>query len=131
MRNMKKDLAKAYVALGIVSFFWGTTYVAARMGVRHVPGLFVSGLRQFLAGSLLTGFFLLKGYRLPSQTVFTKLVIQGIILLCVANSLLTWSLQYISGGLAAIITGLVPLFITVFSIFMVKNTRLTRWMITG
>ena len=40
---MKKELHKAYFALGLVSFFWGTTYIASRIGAQHMPGLFVSG----------------------------------------------------------------------------------------
>lgn len=59
---MKKELHKAYIALGLVSFFWGTTYIAARIGVQHVPGLFVSGIRQFLSGLILVSFFLIKGH---------------------------------------------------------------------
>ncbi len=42
---MKRDLQKAYIALGLVSFFWGTTYVAARVGAQEVPGLFMAGVR--------------------------------------------------------------------------------------
>ena len=55
---MKKELHKAYFALGLVSFFWGTTYIASRIGAQHMPGLFVSGLRQFLSGIILVSYFL-------------------------------------------------------------------------
>src|SRR5882672_8336184 len=109
---MKKELNKAYIALGLVSFFWGTTYIAARIGAQHMPGLFVSGIRQFLSGSILVGFFLLKGRQLPAWEVLKRISVQSIFLLCIANGLLTWSVEYISGGLAAIIAALVPLFIT-------------------
>ena len=60
-----------------------------------------------------------------------KISIQGIFLLCFANGLLTWSLEYISSGLAAIIAALVPLFVTVFSIWLSKCTKITRLMIFG
>jgi len=131
MGNMKKELSRAYLALGIVSFFWGTTYIAARIGVRHVPGFYFSGLRQLIAGSLLVGFFLLRGYRFPNLSTLLKIGIQGVLLLCLSNGLLTWSLQYISSGLAAIISGLVPLFITLFSILMLRRVRFTWLMIAG
>src|SRR3954462_7414883 len=115
---MKKDLHKAYIALGIVSFFWGTTYIAARIGAQHMPGFFVAGLRQFLSGSILVGFFLIKGYSIPGWAVLRRISVQGIFLLCIANGLLTWSVEYISGGLAAIIAALVPLFIALFSVWL-------------
>ncbi len=128
---MKKELQKAYIALGLVSFFWGTTYIAARVGVQHVPGLFISGIRQFLSGSILVAFFLIRGYQLPSWNVLKRISVQSVFLLCIANGLLTWSVEYISGGLAAIIAALVPLFIALFTVWLSKCARITRWMMVG
>jgi len=128
---MKKELGRAYIALAIVSFFWGTTYLASRVGAQHMPGLFVAGMRQFIAGFILVSYFLVKGYQFPDWKVLKKISIQGILLLCIANGLLTWSLQYISSGLAAIIAGLVPLFIALFSILLLRYIKFTRWMGLG
>jgi drug/metabolite transporter (DMT)-like permease len=131
MTNMKKELHKAYIALGLVSFFWGTTYIAARIGVQHMPGLFISGIRQFLSGLILVSFFLIKGHQLPGWNVMKKISVQSIFLLCIANGLLTWSVEYISGGLAAIIAALVPLFIALFTVWLSKCAKITRWMLVG
>ena len=128
---MKKELQKGYIALAVVSFFWGTTYIASRIGVEHMPGIFLSGVRQFSSGCILVGFFLLKGYKLPAWNELKRISLQGILLLCIANGSLTWSLQYISSGLAAIIAALVPLFIALFSISLSKCARISRWMIVG
>ena len=128
---MKKELSKAYIALGLVSFFWGTTYIAARIGTQHMPGLFVAGIRQLLSGLILVGFFLLKGYQLPQWKVLKRISTQGIFLICISNGLLTWSLEYITGGLAAIIAALVPLFIVMFTVWLSKCAKITRWMIVG
>ena len=128
---MKNEIRKAYAALAIVSFFWGTTYVAARVGAQEMPGLFIAGVRQFISGFILVGFFLLRGYRLPGREELRRISIQGILLLAIANGLLTWAMQYISGGLAAIIVALVPIFIALFSIMLNRYARLTRWMMLG
>ena len=128
---MKKELQKGYTALIVVSFFWGTTYIASRIGAQHMPGLFVSGVRQFTSGLIMVSFFLLKGFQLPTKSDLKKISLQGIFLLCIANGLLTWSLEYISSGLAAIISALVPLFIALFSIMISKCAKVTRWMIAG
>ncbi len=122
---------KAYIALGLVSFFWGTTYIAARISVEHMPGLFVSGLRQLFSGLILVGFFLVKGYRIPGWEILKRISIQSVFLLCIANGLLTWSVEYISGGLAAIIAALVPLFIALFTVWLSKCAKITRWMLIG
>ncbi|MGB8190424.1 MAG: EamA family transporter [Chitinophagaceae bacterium] len=126
-----KDSSKAYIALGLVSILWGSTYIAAKVGAQHMPGLFLSGVRQFTSGLILVGFFFAKGCRLPDAGSLKHISIQGILLLCVANGLLTWSLEYISGGLAAIIAALIPLFIALFSILLLKYAKFTRWMIAG
>lgn len=128
---MKKELHKAYIALGLVSFFWGTTYIASRIGAQHIPGLFVSGIRQFISGFILVSYFLVRGYQLPGWKVMKKISIQSIFMLCIANGLLTWSLEYISGGLAAIIAALVPLFIALFTVWLSKCAKISRWMIIG
>lgn len=128
---MKKELHKAYIALGIVSFFWGTTYIAARVGAQEMPGLFISGLRQFISGAILVSYFLLKGYRIPNKEILKKISVQSIFLLCIANGLLTWSVEYISGGLAAIIAALVPLFIALFTVWLSKCAKISRLMIIG
>ena len=128
---MKKELHKAYIALGLVSFFWGTTYVASKIGTQHMPGLFVSGLRQFMSGSILVAYFLIRGYKIPGWALLKKISVQSIFMLCLANGLLTWSLEYISGGLAAVIAALVPLFIALFTVWLSKCTRITRLMVVG
>src|SRR5215213_4855115 len=60
-----------------------------------------------------------------------RITIQGFFLLCIANGLLNWSLEYITGGLAAIIAALVPLFISLFSIWLLKYVKFTGWMVAG
>jgi drug/metabolite transporter (DMT)-like permease len=128
---MTKEIQKGYLALSVVSFFWGTTYIASRIGAQHMPGLFVSGVRQFSSGFIMVTFFLLKSYRLPTWPDLRKISLQGILLLCVANGLLTWSLEYISSGLAAIIAALVPLFVALFSTWLSKCAKVSRSMIVG
>ena len=128
---MKKDLGKAYIALGLVSFLWGTTFIAMRVGVQEMPGLFLSGLRQFSSGLIMVSFFIAKGYKLPNLESMKRISIQGFLLLCVANGLASWSVEYISGGLAAIIAALMPLFMSLFSIWMLKSGKVTRWMFAG
>jgi drug/metabolite transporter (DMT)-like permease len=131
IKKMAKDIRKAYIALALVSFFWGTTYVATRIGVQEVPGLFVAGIRQLLSGLILVSFFLARGYKLPEWKEIKRISVQGIFLLCIANGLLTWAMEYISGGLAAIIVALVPIFIALFTIMLSRCAKITRWMIVG
>jgi hypothetical protein len=46
----KGTRAKAIFALALVCFFWGTTWIASKEGVRHMPPLQMAGLRQLFGG---------------------------------------------------------------------------------
>lgn len=128
---MKKSNTNAYMALVVVSIIWGTTYLASRIGVRHMHGLMLAGLRQTMAGMLLTAFFLLKGYKLPDKMVLSRLFVIGVVMLCFSNGLLTWAMQYIPSGLGAIIAATVPIWITIFSYFLVQRNRFSVLLIAG
>lgn len=128
---MRKSNTNAYIALAIVSIFWGTTYLASSVGVRHMHGVMLAGIRQATAGFLITGFFLLKGYKLPGKIVLSKLFVIGTLMLCGGNGLLTWALRYIPSGLGAIIAATIPIWITITSYFLVQRTRLSLQLIIG
>lgn len=117
--------------MAIVSFFWGTTYLAAKISAQHMPGLFVAGVRQVIAGAILVGYFKSAGYRWPDKKSWATITVQAILLLCISQGLLTWALEYIDSGLAAIIAGLVPLFVALFSIVLLRFARFTPLMILG
>ncbi|MEO8763507.1 MAG: EamA family transporter [Ginsengibacter sp.] len=128
---MKKEIRQGYVALGIVSVFWGTSYVASKIGSTYMPPVFLAGIRQFLTGSIISTFFLLKRQPLPTRNSFKKIFFQAILLLFLGNGLITWSLKFINSGLAAIISALVPLFVALFSILIRKPWKISRWMLLG
>ena len=43
----------SWVALGVVYLVWGSTYLAIRVGVGHLPPLLFAGTRYVIAGALL------------------------------------------------------------------------------
>src|SRR5882672_1981938 len=106
---MKKQLFQAYLALAIVSIFWGTTYLAMRVGVQYANGFAMAGLRQATAGLLLAGFFILRGYKLPDWRTLGKLCVIGLFMFMGSNGLMGIAVQHIPSGLAAIIGATVPI----------------------
>lgn len=118
----------AYFALAATSLIWGTTWVASRIGVQYVPGLELSYIRQFIAGSVLLAFFFIKGEKLPTWPQFRWLFILSIFMFVLANGLSTWSVKYISSGLASLISALYPLCVVIIEMLLFKknnNTPLT------
>ncbi len=94
-------------------------------------GMMLAGLRQTSAGLILVAFFMARGYKLPQVPVLSRLFIIGTIMLCGSNGLMTWAMQYIPSGLGAIIAATVPIWITIFSFFLVQKTKVTGQLIAG
>jgi drug/metabolite transporter (DMT)-like permease len=112
---MNKELWKAYLALACVCFFWGTTYLAVRVGVETVPPLWLVGIRQTMAGSLLCSYFLLRRQPLPSLADLKTLFIAGLLMVVIGNGVVAWAELYIPSGLTALLCSLVPFWIIGFN----------------
>ncbi|PJJ10032.1 EamA domain-containing membrane protein RarD [Flavobacterium sp. 1] len=117
------------LALCWVGFFWGTTWLASKEGVRHMPGLQVAAIRQFIAGSLYLCYFLLKKTPWPKGKQWKTIIILSILNFSLSNGLSTWGVKYITSGLGSIISAMVPLWILLITIF--KGERITRLVVLG
>lgn len=117
------------LALCWVSFFWGTTWLASKEGVKHMPALQLAGIRQFIAGSLYLCFFLFKKTPWPKGKQWKSILILSLLNFVLSNGLSTWGVKYISSGLGAIIGAMVPLWIVFISIF--NGERITRLAVLG
>jgi drug/metabolite transporter (DMT)-like permease len=113
----KGTRVKAYFALGMVCFFWGTTWLASREGVQHMPALEMAGIRQFLGGMCYVIFFLVKGIPLPKGKQWFPIIILSFLNFMVSNGLSTWGVQFISAGLGSIIGSIFPLWIVIIGLF--------------
>jgi drug/metabolite transporter (DMT)-like permease len=122
---------KAYIALGITSTVWGTTWVASRMAVQDTPALEVSAIRQGIAGILFTGFFLIKGAALPNWKQLKWLALMAVLLFVSANGVASMGLKYISSGLGALIAALYPLSVVIIERLFFKNTKITFYTFIG
>jgi drug/metabolite transporter (DMT)-like permease len=117
----KGTRAKALFALSLVCFFWGTTWLASKQGVKYMPALQLAGIRQFIGGSCYVIFFLMKGTRLPKGKEWLTIIVLSLLNFLLSNGLNTWGIKYISAGLAAIIAAIFPLWLVVISLFTSKS----------
>jgi drug/metabolite transporter (DMT)-like permease len=122
---------KAYIALAAVSFFWGTTYLVSRVAVQHIPGLFLAGVRNLIAGSAIIIFMFLRGKKFPDKKTIMQSAWLGFVMISFSSGLSHWSVQYISGGLAAIIGATIPLWIAIFSIAAKKEKKVSFQVLIG
>src|ERR1700693_6556327 len=95
----KGTRVKALFALSLVCFFWGTTWLASKQGVKYMPALQLAGVRQFIGGSFYVAFFLIKGYQLPRGKEWITVLVLSLLNFLFSNGLNTWGVEYISAGL--------------------------------
>lgn len=136
MKNIQiTPKAKAFIALSLVCFFWGTTYLAISIGLGegadNVHGIFMAAVRQSLAGVILVVWMLLSGVKLPSRKTFIQLSVIGLMLLCIGNGAATWSMQYIPSGLGSVMSAVGPVFIAIFSHFLVEKLKWSAMLVIG
>lgn len=94
---------KALIALAMVSFFWGTTWLASRAGVKNMPALQMAGIRQTLGGLIYVIWFLAKGQPLPRGKQWVPVLILTFLNFICSNGLSTWGVKYISSGLCYLV----------------------------
>lgn len=127
MSNQKK----AYLALAVTSIVWGTTWVASKLGISHMPAFELASIRQFFGGSIYVSFFLLKGEGLPTKKQFLWLVPMAFLMFVSSNGIATYGLQYITSGLAALIAALYPLSVVLIERFYYKAIKITPSTLLG
>lgn len=122
----------AWLAFAGVAFFWGTTFLAIKIGVETMSPFLMAGCRHFAGGVLICSFFLLRRYPLPSWSQFRVYVINGILMLVLGNGLVTWAERYISSGLTALLCALTPLSIILMNmLFGARKEQLTLKTLAG
>lgn len=104
----RQETIKAYAAWGAVCLFWGTTYLAIRIGVQKLPPALFAGVRFLIAGVIFLTYLRLRGYPLPKAKEWGHMAVVGITLLVMANGLVVWAEQWVPSGLAAVIIATVP-----------------------
>jgi drug/metabolite transporter (DMT)-like permease len=126
----KKGKGLALVALALVCFFWGTTWIASRQGVKYMPALQLAGIRQVLGGVCYILFYTLKGAAWPRGREWRTILILSLFNFVLSNGLSTWGVKFIPAGLAAIIGAIFPLWLVVIGL-VVDKTRPKPLALTG
>ncbi|MBA0882107.1 DMT family transporter [Flavobacterium undicola] len=117
------------LALIWVGFFWGTTWIASKEGVRYIPGIQMAAIRQFIAGLLYILFFLFTKAPWPKGKQWKTIIILAVLNFTLSNGLSTAGVKYISSGLGAIIAAIFPIWVVIISFF--RGERIAKLAVTG
>ena len=95
-------------AFAAVYIIWGSTYLAIRFAVEVLPPFLMVGTRFLIAGFILYLWARIGGASRPDLSQWKSAAIVGLLMLVLANGLISWSEQWIPSGLAALLVATVP-----------------------
>jgi len=123
---------RAYLSLALICIIWGTTYTAIKYAILDFPPFLLVGIRQTAAGLLLL--FLAFGsgkFQMPQWRYVGLQALTGLATITGGNGFITWGMQYVSSGLAAIIGSLTPVLVVLFSLAWHGKERIHGRMVLG
>jgi len=105
------------LALFCVAFFWGTTFLAIRVGVETIPPFILAGIRNLISGAIIFVYlYSQKKLEKVSPRQFLHAFILSILMIVLANGLTTYAEKYITSGLASLISTLSPFCVLVLNL---------------
>ena len=109
----------AYAALACVCFFWGTTYLAIRIGVQSISPSTLMAARYLASGLLLVIGARIKGAVFPSARETIRTAVYGVTTIGLGTGSLAFAEQWVPSGLAS-------LFVTTQPFWLVGAEAISR-----
>lgn len=123
---------KALIAYLVVCVFWGSTYLAIKIGVTELPPFLFAGLRFLVAGLILLALARALGDPFPRRRAdWRTLAIVGLMLLAGGNAFVVWSEQYITSGIASIFVVTVAIWTAFFDAIIPGGSGELGWRIVA
>jgi drug/metabolite transporter (DMT)-like permease len=120
----RHPLFKAYLALGAVCFFWGTTYLGIRMSLESFPPLMLVSVRYVISGAILLLFAVTRGIYVPRGRELAAACFSGFFTLGVGNGALVFTELLIPSGMASLIITTQPFWMVGFEALLPGGERL-------
>ena len=115
----------AFLFLLIIAVCRGSAFLFIKIGVETLPVFSLVLLRVSLASAILILFVLFKKYPLPkSRNQWLLLILIGVVGNIVPFSLVSYAELTLDSGIAAVLIGLVPLFVFILGHFFTEDEKL-------
>lgn len=128
MHSAEAPRTPVLVAYGVVCLVWGSTYLAIRIGVQHMPPALFGGIRFVTAGLLLLAAAVALRASFPRRVRdwLTSAVV-GILLLTIGNGVVMWAEQSVESGTAAILVVTGALWMASFDALIPGSAAKPTW----
>jgi drug/metabolite transporter (DMT)-like permease len=110
----------------ILCLIWGTTWIFIKIGLEDLPPISFAAARFMLSVLILAFVIKIQNIPLPKTWREWRLIaLTGVLQFSVNYSLVFWSEQYISSGLAAVLQAMITVFGLVLAWIHLPNERIT------
>lgn len=106
-----------WIGLIVLYVVWGSTYLGMKLATETLSVAMMGALRFLPAGLLLAGAIAIRErgrLRRPSRRSLLDTSVVGVLLLMGGTGLVAWGQQTVPTGIAALMIGLVPMWLAVF-----------------
>lgn len=117
-RTANSALALQRVMFAFLCFVWGTTWLAMKVGIAHVPPGFFAGTRWVAAGICLVGWRWARGERISvPRRLWPRLFWVSLLMIGLNQVIQLYGLRFVPAGLATVISSAVtPISLIGFSV---------------
>jgi drug/metabolite transporter (DMT)-like permease len=118
-----------YSLYGLLVLIWSSTWVAIKIGLEDSPPLLGAGVRFALAGLVLLAVAAMQGRRL--RTDWALATVLAVAPFAFAYGLVYWGEQYVPSGLAAVLFGILPLYVALLGSVLLHDEPLRAALLVG
>ncbi len=123
---------RTIASFATIYVFWGSTFLATRLGVRDLPPLLFSAARSYLASILLFGLAVAMKDRFPrTAREWGYMVLLGLLMIAISNGCSTTAIKHIPSNEAALLTASLALWMAALGAIGPKGHDLPTRSIVG
>lgn len=115
-----------WAGIAAISFIWGSTWLAIKIGLETMPPFLSAGMRFALAAGILAALSWAGGVPMPRVArTHMGLLALGVLNFVVNYGVVYWGEQYVSSGLTAVLFATYPLFVLMIAHATIGGERIT------
>jgi drug/metabolite transporter (DMT)-like permease len=128
----RQHQSTVFFALGLVYFFWGSTYLGIRIAVESIPPALMCATRFLVAGVLMLAYCVATGRSIRySPRQLGQIALVGVLLLMGGNLTLSYAEQYVPSGIAALLVASIAFWFLVLDALILGDHHISTRGIGG
>lgn len=129
---MENDNYKIISVYSVLCFVWGSTWLAIRISLESITPLVSAGYRFVLASVLILILVKIRKIKIQRDKISILLYLyMAFFSFVIPFGLVYWAEQYVASGLAAILFGVYPFFVAIFSYLFIPSEKIGTNKIAG